>query len=613
MFRRAFWMALIVAVAVPGWSQDIEKTTLPESFEGRWVFQALNPTGSSISILIVEVTSDNGVVKAEIVSTSAPYEMTVKSLEIEDGTFTLVAKAGDSELVFTGAPEPAITGTIKGAPFDGASFLAQRTELETLERPAPPGYEGSSDLTKAMRIKDQEERLQALEKVVQTYPDSRVVGRANLEIFRILLEQQAEDERLGAAVEASIETAPRKPGALSSVARSLGEEGRLLEEAEAYAREALDSLNRTPTRARYLDTLGWVLYQRGQLEEAADLLAEALDIRPDDANIAFRRASVLEEQGRETDARELYLRAYVSGGRLQAKEKLEASYEREHRSLDGLHELIDAEYAKKPAPFDPGKYQGERNERIILAELFTGADCGPCTAADYAFDGLLEHYPAQVLAVLEYHVHIPRPDPMANPDTVERAKYYGVRSVPYAFFAGTEARRGGGNASRAERVFGEYKDLIGRQLGKEPAVRLEADAVLEDGIVRVSVRTELEETLATDNLRLRVALVEGSVHYTGITGVHLHRKVVRKMLGGAEGVSLEADERGIARFEATQDLMELESDLEQHMRELQEERDIELTELTCKINRDDLSLVAFVQNDDSKEILNAIAVPIRND
>jgi thiol-disulfide isomerase/thioredoxin len=44
----------------------------------------------------------------------------------------------------------------------------------------------------------------------------------------------------------------------------------------------------------------------------------------------------------------------------------------------------------------------------VLAELFTGSECPPCVGADLAFDGLVEAVPAKYLAVLVYHLPIPR-------------------------------------------------------------------------------------------------------------------------------------------------------------------------------------------------------------
>ena len=47
-------------------------------------------------------------------------------------------------------------------------------------------------------------------------------------------------------------------------------------------------------------------------------------------------------------------------------------------------------------------------------ELFTGAQCPPCVAADVAFDVLEKTYKPADLVLIQYHLHIPGPDPLTN-------------------------------------------------------------------------------------------------------------------------------------------------------------------------------------------------------
>ncbi len=61
--------------------------------------------------------------------------------------------------------------------------------------------------------------------------------------------------------------------------------------------------------------------------------------------------------------------------------------------LTGLEKEIDRILSSRPKVFLAGRYDPEvESNRVVLAELFTGADCGPCVAADLAFDGLMERY-----------------------------------------------------------------------------------------------------------------------------------------------------------------------------------------------------------------------------
>ena len=58
-------------------------------------------------------------------------------------------------------------------------------------------------------------------------------------------------------------------------------------------------------------------------------------------------------------------------------------------------------------------------------ELFTGANCPPCVAADLAFDGLQKAYSDKEVVLLQYHMNIPRgPEALTNADSDARFEYY---------------------------------------------------------------------------------------------------------------------------------------------------------------------------------------------
>src|SRR5262249_35647879 len=86
-------------------------------------------------------------------------------------------------------------------------------------------------------------------------------------------------------------------------------------------------------------------------------------------------------------------------------------------------------------PFKPEAFAGRKgkSDRGVLVEVFTGAECPPCAAVDLAFDGLMKTYKPADVVLLQYHVHIPGPDPLASPDSMKRVEdYYAdqVRGAP---------------------------------------------------------------------------------------------------------------------------------------------------------------------------------------
>src|SRR5262249_5682546 len=130
--------------------------------------------------------------------------------------------------------------------------------------------------------------------------------------------------------------------------------------------------------------------------------------------------------------------------------------------IDKLEEALDAEFVKNAVPFKPAEFKGRKGDskRVALVELFTGAYCPPCVAADIAFDAALETYKAKDVIFLQYHTHIPAPDRLTNADTEARLKFYdkAVRGVPTAFLNGTVTPPMGGGKGNGE---GSYEKLRG--------------------------------------------------------------------------------------------------------------------------------------------------------
>src|SRR5262249_19683247 len=81
-----------------------------------------------------------------------------------------------------------------------------------------------------------------------------------------------------------------------------------------------------------------------------------------------------------------------------------------------------AEDEKTTLGFTPEPFKGRKgkSDRTALLELFTGAECPPCAAADLACDALVKAFTPKDVIVLQYHLHVPAPDPMTSPDGMDR-------------------------------------------------------------------------------------------------------------------------------------------------------------------------------------------------
>jgi hypothetical protein len=243
--------------------------------------------------------------------------------------------------------------------------------------------------------------------------------------------------------------------------------------------------------------------------------------------------SLLEQEGYATEA--------MSYAR-QAEKLLDErdSVTLRKRTLDSLAAALEragkADEARKVAEraaaldfsIKPTPYTGKRGGRVALVELFTGAQCPPCVAADLAFDALGQGFKPTEVVRLEYHLHVPGPDPLTCPDGLARQESYGeaIEGTPTIFVNGRKKGSVGGSKTDA---VDKYADLAGVVAGvvEQPAkaaIKLTATRKGDEITIKADV-SDLEQT--GDNIRLHFALVEHEVAYTGRNGISGYQNVVR--------------------------------------------------------------------------------------
>jgi hypothetical protein len=276
--------------------------------------------------------------------------------------------------------------------------------------------------------------------------------------------------------------------------------------------------------------------------------------------------------------------------------------------IETLEAKADQEYLKKMSPFQPDPFKGRKgnSDRVVLVELFTGAECPPCVAADLAFDGVEKTYKPSEVVLLEYHEHIPGPDPLTNSDTEARLDYYGdeIGGTPAIFFDGRPKAGGGGDVAVAKNLYGDYRTAIEAQLEKPPKAKLKAIASRKGD--KIDIQAEVSDLEKPgDKVRLRLALVEEQVRYLGGNNVRLHHRVVRALPGGAKGLALK-DKTG--KQTASIDLGDLRTKLNKYLDDFGKKQPFPDSKRPMNFKK--LNIVAFVQDDDSKEILQATQIEV---
>jgi hypothetical protein len=385
----------------------------------------------------------------------------------------------------------------------------------------------------------------------------------------------------------------------------------LFEVARDLFREAPD--NKTPpaqVREWYdLVARAAAAYGRRWQREIALRTAEALTAEKGYAAVAedaARQALAAGGPALDTDTK---LRGMTALSAALQKEGKEPEYQKAAAALDALENTAYQEHAKDALPFRPEKFGGRKDKsgRAVLVELFTGAQCPPCVAADMAFDGLEKTYTPKEVVLLQYHVHIPGPDPLTNPETMARLQYYGdqVEGTPSIFFNGKPEAGGGGFAAHAAAKYDEYRKVIEPLLEKPTPVKLEATAVRKGDKLHITA-TASGIDKPGEKVRLRLVLVEEWARYRGGNGLSYHHRIVRQMPGGPQGLALT---KTAGKQDVTVEVDALRNKLAAYL--------INFTRTqgpfpgsNRPLRLQDLRVVAFVQNDETKEVLQAVETPI---
>jgi thiol-disulfide isomerase/thioredoxin len=531
-------------------------------------------------------------------------------------------------------------------------------EAKTPVRETPPDQKAYTDIAK---ITDPAKKIEGYEKFKKDFPDSPMAQSADLGILNTLatkLPDQTAKIRVTSqamyrsAVAKDKETSKkdgvaiysRKGSTSQSIANALLSANILLKDAESWGKKSLDSMklplylaeqraaytkrkqNIPPneeltkrfndSRASRMATLGRIEFKLGKIAPAKKLLTESYAVNNDNPVVASALGEIAAKEGNETKALDYLMTAKLSGRITEsANVAFESTYKKQHNgSLEGLDAVLDSEYHKRfPNPVHAEAYKptDKRTDRIVLGEVFTGSGCPPCVAADLAFDAAMERYGAKNLAVVMYHQHIPRPDPMSNPDTQARAKSHGVGGVPTFVIDGKKTVGGGGRDNTKNRYDLITKD-IDTDLDSASEAHIRVDATLAGNAVKVAANLSEIKSESKD-LKVQILLVEKELRYTGENGVRFHPMVVRAMAGEkAEGYAL--DPTAARTFDANFDLDAVSKALKDHLDDYESKghrgESFKFTEKKFQINRNDLAVVVFVQDDKTKHVLQAAYVDL---
>ena len=542
------------------------------------------------------------------------------------------------------------------APAQPAAAKPAADEAKPPVREIPPDQKAFNEST---RITDPAKRIEAFEKFKKDFPDSQMIQSADMGILNTLTTKMpdqtvkiratavamyksamAKDKE--AVKKGGLPTNNRSANTAQNIASNLLSANILLKDAESYAKKSVDSMklplylaeqreaytkrkqnipsNEELTkrfkemRGSRVATLGRVELKLGKTASAKKLLTESYEVNNDNPVVAAALGDIAVKEGNEAKAFDYLMNAKLSGRLPETSSaSIETIYKKQHNgSLEGMEAVLDTEYKKRfpnPVQVEAYKPSEKRTDRLVLGEVFTGSGCPPCVSADLAFEAAMEHYGAKNLAVVMFHQHIPRPDPMSNLETQARAKFYKVNGVPTWEIDGNETGGGGGRA-QAKGSYDRITKVIEKELESGSEAHIKVDAGLAGNAVKVAANVSDVKSESKD-LKVQILLVEKELRYSGENGIRFHPMVVRAM-GGEKGEGYKLD--GSGSFDANFDLAAVSKAIKDHLDDYEAKghrtEPFKFTEKKYQINRNDLAVVVFVQDEKTKHVLQAAIVDL---
>jgi len=488
----------------------------------------------------------------------------------------------------------------------------------------PPEY---NELAAASQIKDAAARLKEFERIKAAYPSSRFMGGIDRTIFNARVELAVSLEAV-LALQKDFLAAGKGPARLQGpliaadqllthpklksfdkaavLAAVLSYRDLALKvSAEPDVYEGVPANQREAFKSFAVGGFG-ILVAQAELNagDAAKALAALETFKKEggtaDATYFYTLGGTCAKLGRTKEAYEAYLAAAVEN-HAEALAAARELYVKMNGKAEGFETALEVRAKALPFVPEPFKAPAGWKGRAVLAELFTGSECPPCVAADVGFDGLVETYPEKYLAVLVYHLPIPRPDPMINAAAKNRQEYYGVNSTPTIFIDGEKDATGGGPRGLAEAKFKQYRAAVDGRLGAAPEAALKVKATRMGDALKI----EFDPGPAVAGADYHVVLVQGEERYRGSNGLEFHQMVVRDLVtvdpavGKTASFDLAASERAadqyLTDFETTNTRFQGFKFAERHH----------------KIDRGRLRVIFFAQDRATKKVLNAAVADVK--
>ena len=354
--------------------------------------------------------------------------------------------------------------------------------------------------------------------------------------------------------------------------------------------QAMELLKERPHEPTLTLALADLARKDGDIDRAIELYAELVAL-PFQARIL----------------QQLYSQSAVQ--KILPTERLTELWKEKHGGTERLDDYIQKSYDKNLLDFVTETFDerpADSGNHTVLLELFTGARNPRCITAETALAALDRTYPTSMVVSLRYHLHMPQHDPLTNEDNEARFfNYYRASSTPSLLLDGNSVGGIIGTVSDAAARYNDIRNMLSTQYSKESDVTIALAATRQVDKITINAKVDGAD-LTNDRLRLRLVLAENEVPFRSQTGFRTHSMIARRMIGGDRGIA-PADNR--LAWQGTVDVSEIRDSLHAYLTNYEENFGLEFDSMPLDL--ESLSLIAFVQDDATKKILETRLVPVQ--
>ncbi|MFK7849686.1 MAG: hypothetical protein AB8D78_01810 [Akkermansiaceae bacterium] len=366
--------------------------------------------------------------------------------------------------------------------------------------------------------------------------------------------------------------------------------------------------------------LGEILLEQDEDKRAwRHLLSAAFGV-PDDGRVNLNLGRFYEKQKRYNRALSRYIQSVI---KVETGEAALAGIARVQKkmgdakplSVDTIAPLIAGKTYNYAAATRYRPEPEKETNRVALVEFFTNAHYKKPGKEEGAIggalgnEGVMTYYPRGKVAMLTYHLSHPELplDSLTNGFAQNTGKFYGAPPALH-LVNGTSDFPGQGRPEGAEEIFQVGRDLIRQSLKEKSSYQLELTGSVENGNITGNLQVSRLSTDAPAKTppTVQIVLAERGVLYPSKSKIVIHHMVARAALtANDKGIPFEPED-GRMTIPFSQSLKDILQKNTAHLRKLEAAGTGKAQLFAAEMDPRQLTMVAYIRDSVSKEILQAI-------